>query len=422
MTGGTTVAGLGARLRAGIDTAVAVVGRALAAAEATGTGAFVQVRAERALAEAEVADRELAAGLDRGPLHGIPFAVKDNIDVAGCWTRCGTPGLGHHLAERDAAVVARLRAAGAVVVGKTRTHELAWGMLTPGCRNPRDLGRIAGGSSGGSAAAVGDGVVPLALGTDTAGSVRNPAALCGVVGVKPGVGETPMTGIAPLAPTQDTAGVLGTGPADCAAALLALGVPMHRADVRRVGIVADGWAGRVEPEVGAAVADAAARLRALGVEVVDVGVPHSSLAPAASFVIMLAESARRWFPADGVGPEIRARLLLGANLRDADYRRALAVREAIRAGLDAALADVDALLLATTPVTAAPVGAQVVDCAGRSVPVETAGTALTTLASVSGLPAVSVPGTATGLPVGVQFLAAATGTALRCAELVGTAR
>src|SRR5581483_10414360 len=139
-------------------------------------GAFVTLTDEIALETAACADRELATGRYRGPLHGIPIAVKDVIDVRGVRTANGTAGLGWRLPKRDAAVWARLRSAGAVLVGKTTTHELAWGVTTPGCRNPVDVSRSAGGSSGGSAAAVAAGVVPVALGTDTGGSIRVPAA------------------------------------------------------------------------------------------------------------------------------------------------------------------------------------------------------------------------------------------------------
>jgi Asp-tRNA(Asn)/Glu-tRNA(Gln) amidotransferase A subunit family amidase len=417
-----SLADLVPRLRSGTDTSVRLTKQAIAQAETDEHGAFVELLTEQALDAARCADRELAEGIDRGPLHGIPVAVKDNIDVAGAWTRFGTSGLGHHLAERDADVVARLRAANAVVVGKTRLHELAWGMVTPGCRNPRDPSRITGGSSGGSAAAVAAGIVPLALGTDTGGSVRNPAALCGVVGVKTAVGAMSMDGIGPLAPTQDTVGVLGTTVSDCSAALTALSAerPGQR-DVGRVGLIADDWAKRLEPEVSAAVADSVERLRQHGVEVVDVRLPHSELAPAAAYVIMLAESARHW-SADGaaVGPEVRDQLRLGRRVADADYARALEVRAAIQRRVDEALRDVDALLLASCPVVANPIGEDFVLCAGRTIPVATAHAALTSLASVSGLAAVSLPGVpaAGELPTSVQIIGRDTDVLCRCAALI----
>lgn len=393
-----------------IESPVDNVVRALDAAErATGDyGAFVTLFRERALAEAASLDGEPR----RGPLHGVPVAVKDNMDVAGAWTRCGTPGFGHHRAEHDADVVARLRAAGAVVIGKTRMHELAWGMITPGCRNPHDPARITGGSSGGSAAAVASGAVPVALGTDTGGSVRNPAALCGVVGMKTAAGSLPMGGVTPLAPTQDTVGVLAASVEWCRRTLDALGIPTTAAAPRRVGLLTERWARRVEPEVEAAVSNATRRLREAGIEVVEPELPRSGLAAAASYVTMLAEAAREWWPGPGppppgsLGKDIRGLLMTGARVGDADYARALAARAEVRAELAGAFEDIDALLLATCPVVAAPAGSGTVRCAGREIPVETAHSALTAPASVSGMPAVSVPAAdPSGLPVGLQFVA-----------------
>jgi aspartyl-tRNA(Asn)/glutamyl-tRNA(Gln) amidotransferase subunit A len=420
-------ADLAGQLRSGTETCVGRTQRALAMAEQADCGAFVELFHEQALKDAEAADRELAAGVDHGPLHGIPIAVKDNIDVAGTWTRCGTTGWGQRFAEDDADVVARLREANAVVIGKTRLHELAWGMVTPGARNPHDPSRITGGSSGGAAAAVAAGVVPLALGTDTGGSVRNPAALCGVIGTKTAVGATSMNGIAPMAPTQDTVGVLTSNVDDCRAALATLGVARWETPyVRRVGRIVNRWAHRVEPEIAASVADAAEHLKATGVEVVDVEVQHSELAPAASYVIMLAEAARHWLPSEGqlpvdaLGAEVRDQLRLGTQVTDADYTRALEVRAAIRAGLDEALGDVDALLLASSPVVANPIGEATTTCAGRKVPVATAHAAMTALASVAGLPALSLPGIpARGvLPTGVQLIGSDVNVLFRCADLI----
>jgi hypothetical protein len=200
---GHPVAGLGElarRVREGEVGSVELVGRALErVGELDGrVGAFVLVLAEEAMAEAAERDERVRRGEAVGPLHGVPVAVKDLIDVAGAVTAAGSPKLAGNVAGRDAEVVTRLREAGAVVVGKTRTHEFAYGVVTPGTANPWDLGRIAGGSSGGSAAAVAAGLVPGAVGSDTAGSIRIPAACCGVVGLKPTWGRVPATGVWPL--------------------------------------------------------------------------------------------------------------------------------------------------------------------------------------------------------------------------------
>lgn len=415
-----SVSAMAARLRAGECDSAALVGTALDAARSDGCGAFVEVL--DALAHAHRADRELAAGRDRGPLHGIPVAVKDNTDVAGAWTRCGTAGLGHHLAERDAAVVARLREAGAVVLGKTRTHELTWGMTTPGCLNPRDGRSTAGGSSGGSAAAVAAGIVPLALGTDTGGSVRNPAALCSLVGIKTAPGDLPTDGIAPLAPSQDTAGVLAATAEDCRLGLDALGLAAPARPVRAIGRIADPWARRVQPEIAADLDETADSLRANGIEVREVRLEHADLAPAACLVIMLAEGARHWWPAPpgSISPAVRDRLRLGARVSRCDYEQALRARELVRAELDEVLGEVDALMLPSCPVPPSAAGLVDVPCAGRDVPVESAHFALTALASVAGLPAASVPvtGWAGRHRAGVQFVAAELAALHGCAAQV----
>ncbi len=206
------------RVAAGEVTSTRLVEQALdrIAAHDRAIGAFVAVLADEALAEAAARDRELAAGRWRGPLHGVPVAVKDLVDVAGAVTAAGSPKLAGNLAVADAEAVARLRRAGAVVLGKTRTHEFAYGVLTPGTVNPWDPGRIAGGSSGGSAAAVAAGLVPGAVGSDTAGSIRIPAACCGVVGVKPTYGAVPATGVFPLSWSCDHVGPIAPSVADAA--------------------------------------------------------------------------------------------------------------------------------------------------------------------------------------------------------------
>jgi Asp-tRNA(Asn)/Glu-tRNA(Gln) amidotransferase A subunit family amidase len=382
-------------------------------------GAFVELRT----------DARTEADHHGGALRGVPIAVKDVIDVAGMWTRNGTPGLGHRLAEADAEVIRRLRAAGAVVLGKTRTHELAWGMVTPGCRNPRDRARIVGGSSGGSAAAVAAGIVALAVGTDTGGSVRNPAALCGIVGLKTGMGTLDLNGVAPLAPTQDTIGFLGPTVADCRTALVACIGHRSAAPLRgRIGVISDPWARRVDDAVAAAMDDARERLAAAGSTVADVHVPYAELAPAASYVTMLAESAAAWWPETDDAPAslsrtVRDLLRLGTRVNPADYARALRVRDVLRAEVGRLLTEFDALLLPSCPVTAAPIGAVRVNVAGREVPVETAHAAMTSLASVTGHPAVSVPGkpAPNGLPTGVQVIGAEEFTAMAVAELIETA-
>jgi aspartyl-tRNA(Asn)/glutamyl-tRNA(Gln) amidotransferase subunit A len=223
--GPSDVHALGHALRAAETTSAALVERSLAAIEARNAelGAFTAVDPEGARAAAARADAELAAGTDRGPLHGLPVAIKDLIDTAGLATERGSRHFAGRVPEHDATCVRRLREAGAVVIGKTTTHEVAYGPTgdrsTSGpSRNPVDPTRMSGGSSGGSAAAVSAGLVPLALGTDTGGSVRIPAALCGVTGFKPAFGDVPVDGVFPLAPSFDVVGVLAGDAAGCRAA------------------------------------------------------------------------------------------------------------------------------------------------------------------------------------------------------------
>ncbi|MGW4799748.1 amidase, partial [Nonomuraea sp. NPDC004297] len=202
---GRTLSDLARDLRDGRVTSVVLVERALGAVAALdpALNAFVTVDAAGALAAARRADEELAAGADRGPLHGLPVAVKDLIMVAGLPATMGSRHFANHVPGSDAVCVTRLREAGAVILGKTTTHEFAYGptgdrSANGPSRNPRDPARMSGGSSGGSAAAVAAGIVPLAIGTDTGGSVRIPAALCGIAGFKPAYGAIPAGGVFPL--------------------------------------------------------------------------------------------------------------------------------------------------------------------------------------------------------------------------------
>ncbi|MCZ2403175.1 amidase [Paenarthrobacter sp. Z7-10] len=217
------IAEVAGRIRGGEITAVEITEQALAAAHGLGTelNCFVTVDDDGARRAARLVDAELAAGLDRGPLHGIPVGIKDMIATAGLATTMGSRHFAGHVPHIDAAVVSSLRTAGAVILGKTQTHEFAYGptsdrAATGAARNPQDPSRMTGGSSGGSGAAVAAGIVPLALGTDTGGSVRIPAALCGTVGLRPSQGAVDVQGVFPLAPTLDVVGPLAGSVADAA--------------------------------------------------------------------------------------------------------------------------------------------------------------------------------------------------------------
>jgi aspartyl-tRNA(Asn)/glutamyl-tRNA(Gln) amidotransferase subunit A len=380
------------------------VGRALArAAELQpAIGAFAEIGASPPAPDA-AAD---------GALGGVPIAVKDVIDVARMPTRLGTAGAGHRVASEDAAVVAQLRAAGAVVIGKTTTHELAIGMITPGARNPHDTGRITGGSSGGSAAAVAAGIVPIALGTDTNGSIRSPAAHCGVIGFKPTRGLLPTAGVAPLAPTQDTVGVMASGMDTLMAAWRALRPPDDERATGSgravsVGFARGATAAASEP-VAAAVVESVRRLADAGIEIVDVELPDLEIVRAASILVILREAAHAWRAVvdeqgAGLSPEVRAALRAARTVSEQAYRDAKRVRLDVCRRL-AALPD--ALLMPTVPVTATPAGLERVELRGRMRAVEALQSHYTALASLTGQPAISLPGGTDeqGLPIGIQLV------------------
>ncbi|MFB4296144.1 amidase [Actinomadura sp. NTSP31] len=409
MTGsftGWTLDALGRDLRSGAATATGLLGRALASIDPS-LNAFATVDAEGAAAAARVLDEELAAGRDRGPLHGVPVGVKDVIDVAGLPTGMGSAHFDGHVADGDAACVTRLREAGAVIVGKTTTHEFAYGAsgdtaVNGPSRNPHDPSRISGGSSGGSAVAVAAGMVPLALGTDTGGSVRIPAALCGVAGFKPAYDAVPTGGVFPLSVSFDHVGVLAATAADCRTAYRALtrrphDVPVPPGDLR---------VARIEGvPVADEVADAVRRL------VPDAPTEHVDLRALRRVFAAIQDSEAYDVHAErvAVAPELYQRVTLD-RLRRAErvpgWRYVRACRERARLAEEAAelLRRYDVLALPTVPITAPEIGQGECELG----PVQPALLSMTCAWNVLGLPALSVPaGTAGGLPVGLQLVTAA---------------
>src|SRR5689334_8150701 len=376
--------------------------------------------AEDALERAAALDAELAAGAWRGPLHGVAVGVKDLIDVAGLPTRCGSLVFADAPpAAVDAPVVARLLAAGAVVVAKLHTHEFAYGptgdvAATGPARNPHDPSRITGGSSSGSAAAVAAGHLPLALGTDTGASVRTPAALCGVVGLKPAYGHLSAEGAFPLAESLDTVGLLTADVHSASVAWDVLDRPdgtgggIQQPGVRgvRVGVPTDAYWQPADPSIGAVVAEAVERLRAGGAEVVEVTTSMIDELAATYPVIVGAEAwathAEAFERTPGLfQPVTRERLAPNASLSARAYVDAVRTRRRLVAAFRAAV-DVDALVLPTTRLRATPIGA---DSAGE-VPVRPSMLGLTLPFNLTGWPAASVPGRVGPgeLPVGVQVV------------------
>ena len=380
-----------------------------------------------ALAEAAAAERELRAGLDRGPLHGVPVAVKDLFAVAGVPTRFGAHSAFHEHPTIDSAAVARLRAAGAVIVATTQMLEFAYGAVHPDVgqtNNPRDPSRTSGGSSGGSAALVAAGHVPLAVGTDTGGSIRIPAAYCGVVGMKPSWGRVDLAGALPLSWTLDHAGPIARGVLDARLLLDALvgsALPTKPVSPRglRVGVLAAHRdAACVTPDARRAFNAAIDRLSDAGAVVSDVAVPGMEHASAALMLILLPEAyavhARRLARAsDRMAPVTRLQLDAGSAIPAAAYIRALQFRTRFAADLAEAMQEFDVLLSPTAP-TEAP---------EEDPPIEEGGGSdemlCTAPANLAGVPAITLPFglSGSGLPFGLHL----TGPAGRDARLLNVA-
>lgn len=343
-------------------------------------------------------------------LSGVPVAVKDLIDVAGTPTRAGSPAYSDaQAATTDAPVVGRLRRAGAAIVGKTALHEIALGTSginryegTP--RNPRDPSRICGGSSSGSAACVAEGSAAIALGTDTGGSVRIPAALCGVVGFKPRFGRLPTTGVLPLAPSLDHVGVIGADAVSVADAwgVLTLGSWKAGPPPRAIGVDSEAMAS-ASPAVSQAVEAALRALRTVTIK--DVVLPDAELVQAASTAILFSEAAsvhrRRLGPKLAeLGLDIQERLVLGSAISATVYIEAQSAARRIRASLYELFGEIDAVVGPTVPIVAPTVADAGGDPGLSALLVQN-----TRLANLTGAPALSLPVTASGLPVGLQIQA-----------------
>lgn len=360
---------------------------------------------ERARERARGADRELADGHDRGLLHGIPIAVKDLLDLAGTRTSAGSRLTSGHVATTSAPVVTALEAAGAVIVAKVNTHEYAFGALTPPTRNPRDLRCMPGGSSGGSGAIVGAGIVAAAVGTDTAGSIREPAALCGVVGLKPTLGRVPTAGVVPLSWSLDTVGPLAASVADVAHLLAACGAPSLVSDGEPLptslrGLRMTLWAPSfhiLQSEVRDGLDRGLGLLSDAGVELTGVELVDPDQLVAAALVLLGSEALAFHRPnlpgrRDEYGEDVLAYLDLSAGFSGADVIDAQRVRHRFTAMVDAVLATCDVLLAPAQTVLPPLVDApDVVMEDGRRAPRDLS--LVRTLApfNLSGHPALSLP-------------------------------
>ncbi|MEU8682359.1 amidase [Streptomyces sp. NPDC048611] len=402
-------------------------------------GAYVAVAGEAAHEAATLAERESAAGRHRGPLHGIPFGLKDLIDVAGLPTTASSRVRASHVAQTDSAVTKRLFGAGAVLLGKTHTHEFAYGLTTPQTRNAWDPGRIAGGSSGGSAVAVAAGAATFALGTDTGGSIRVPAALNGVVGLKPTYDLISRQGVTSLSWSLDHVGPLTRTVRDAALVLSALTgrdaespagsggarpgyVLPQEGDLTglRIGVPVNYYFDRVSPDVEAAVRRALARMSNLGAELVEVEIPMARYVQAIQWGLMVPEAtayherALRSVP-ELYGPDIRVLLEAGELMSAGDYLRAQRARTLMREAWGRLLDEVDVIAAPTVPMTAVVAGQDAVEWPdGTTESVSDAYVRLSAPANITGIPALTLPvgRDQAGLPIGMQLMGPPMGEAL----------
>ncbi|MFN5300970.1 MAG: Asp-tRNA(Asn)/Glu-tRNA(Gln) amidotransferase subunit GatA [Planctomycetaceae bacterium] len=417
--------------------------------------AFLHVDREGTLAQAAEVDRRRAAGTPLGPLAGIPIAIKDVICVAGQTTTCASQMLRNFVPPYDAHVISKLRAADAVLVGKVNMDEFAMGSSTENSSyqktaNPWDLQRTPGGSSGGSAAAVAARMTPLALGSDTGGSIRQPAGLCGIVGLKPTYGRVSRYGLVAYASSLDQIGPMATDVAGTAALLEAIAghdprdstsvpcdVPRYTTTLEqplaglKIGIAREHFGAGLDPEVEQGVRSAIDVYRSLGATVHEISLPHQKYAVAVYYIVAPSEASSNLARYDGVhyghrasqfdglvdmysssrgegfGAEVKRRIMLGtyalsAGYYDAYYLKALKVRRLIRGDFDAAFQQVDLIATPVNPTPAFKLGELVNDPLAMYL-----SDIYTISANLAGIPGISIPAGfhSLGLPLGLQLLA-----------------
>jgi aspartyl-tRNA(Asn)/glutamyl-tRNA(Gln) amidotransferase subunit A len=398
-------------------------------------GAFITVTGERALQEAARAEEEIFAGRYRGPLHGAPIGLKDLVYTQGVRTTMGSAFFKDYVPDYSATVVLRLEEAGAIMVGKTNTHEFAYGPTGDRSyfgptRNPHDIRRIPGGSSAGSGAAVAANLLYGSLGSDTGGSIRIPAALCGVVGMKPTFGRVSKHGVFPLSWTLDHVGPLTRTVEDNALLLNTLtgydpkdpySVNREREDFARylrrgvrgavIGVPSDFYFERVENEVEKWVREAIEVFRSLGVEMREISIPHLWETLKAQRLTLAADAyaiheERLKGEPERFDGEVRERLLDGERLKAYRYASAQQRKLGAKDEFSRALGEVDVLLTPTLPITATLIDQREVDIGGYEEPVRSAVTRLTGPTNHNGFPSLSVPCgvTTSGLPVGMQLI------------------
>ncbi|HWI51981.1 MAG TPA: Asp-tRNA(Asn)/Glu-tRNA(Gln) amidotransferase subunit GatA [Symbiobacteriaceae bacterium] len=417
-------------------------------------GAFLTVTAERALERAKKLDgRRKGGDTEIGLLAGVPVAVKDNMCTEEVRTTCGSKILGSYIPPYDATVVERLRGSGAIIVGKTNMDEFAMGSSGENSafgpvRNPWDLTRVPGGSSSGSAAAVAAEEVPLSLGSDTGGSIRQPAALCGIVGMKPTYGYVSRYGLVAFASSLDQIGPFARDVEDCARLFEVIAGPDRRDSTNanrsphtikfggepslkgvKLGVPREYFAAGIDPEVKARLDEAISQLQALGAEVDECSLPHTEHALAAYYIIAPAEASANLARFDGVkyghrtenaagmlemygrtraegfGPEVKRRIMIGtyalsSGYYDAYYKKAQQIRTLVMRDFEAAYQKFDALVTPTSPIPAWGLGEKTDDPLTMYL-----ADVCTIPVNLAGVPGISVPcGFAGGLPVGMQLI------------------
>lgn len=396
--------------------------------------AFITITSDYAMTRARQAETELNAGRDRGPLHGIPIAVKDLFAMRGVRTTAGSKIFENLVPDFDSAVVERLEAAGAVILGKLNMHELAYGISSANphygaVRNPWDLERSPGGSSGGSGAAVAAQIVYGAMGSDTGGSIRIPAAFCGTVGLKPTYGRVSRHGVLPLGYSLDHMGPLTRSVRDAAIFLNAIAgrdrrdetssrrpvidfIPEDGCSLRgmRIGFPENFYFERIDADVESSVRGAIARAASMGAELKPILVPDIAALNAVGQVTLLSEASAIMEPhlefRDRFGADVLSRLDQGRLIPATDYINAQRVRRRLRREFEKLWKEVDCFLTPTTPNTAPRIGENTVRLGGRDEDSRIAATRLVRGINVLGLPALSIPCglSGAGLPVGLQIV------------------
>lgn len=394
--------------------------------------AFITVLGEEARRAARAAERQLRRNPPRSPLFGIPISLKDNIYTKGIRTTAGSEILRDFVPQFDSAIAARLKEAGAILLGKTNLHEFAYGITSENshfgsARNPWATNRITGGSSGGSAASVAAGLVFASVGTDTAGSIRIPPALCGVVGLKPTLGLVDLSGVVPLSTTCDHAGFIGRSVADACILFEACAPAYPKGAVRpdfrklrknkprrfRIGWPEQHFFDIVDDEVRRKIDEAARCFESLGATIEKVSLPHSAEAVEAGTTIQMSEAthyhqSQGFFPqrAADYEPDISQRLAAGAEIKAIDYLRAFEMKRIVEEEFDAAFEEVDAIIAPSSAIPASLLGESEVEVVGKKQALRPTLVRTNRPMNVSGNPSIALPCgfTDSGLPVGMQLV------------------